>query len=388
MENPKPACSSFIISLLFYVCYFFYFGLYSFEIIFMVSAKKDYVMLFILLITTILSISLASTGLMYTSFFLVIVMSLVEMYEYKNSSFVNAMDDEFSKLFLIVRLFATVNFLLFYYLHINNLKRKKRMDLAKSKSTEKKTQTQTQTVHERNSPEYKNDDLRHGAVLPVGGKLIQEVVTPTHMHTHKHTQDNDDPSKKTQVIEGYILKHVTIPIIEKDDRSPLPALSNQQSKVFEVPPHHLPYSHYSVKSVDNNAHGLGANQPLSGGTFVDDSLDETYRRQYTSPWVVPTITSTNNNNNNNSLYGNGVSFAGAESQHLNRTPYGNATANACYNGGLNAYPANRLPDDREPYQVGPHQMGAYQSGAYQSGAYQSGAYQTGGYQKGAYQAGA
>ncbi|KJP87465.1 hypothetical protein AK88_02897 [Plasmodium fragile] len=357
MENHKQPCSSFIVSLVFYVCFFFYFGLYSFEIMFIFSSKMDYVMLCFLLITTILSISLASIGLMYTSYFLVIVISLVEIYEYKNSSFASVMDDEFSKVFLIVRLFATVNFLMFYYMHINNLKRKKRMDLAKSKSSEKKTQTQT--VYERNSPAYKNDDLRHGAALPVGGKLIQEVAT------HKHTQDNDGPSNKTQVIEGYILKHVTIPIIQKDENSPPPVLSSQQSKVFEAPPHHLPYSHYSVKSVNGNAQGLGANQPLSDGTFVDNSMDQTYTRQYTSPWVVP--------NNNTSLYGNDVPFARAESQHLNRVPYGNATTNACYNGVLNTYAENRLPDDTDPYQVRSHHMGAYQSWGYPSGAYQAGA---------------
>lgn len=364
------------------MCYFFYFGLYSFEIIFIFSSKMDYVMLFVLVITTIVSISLASAGLMYTSFFLVIVISLAEIYEYKNSSFGHVVDDEFSKLFLIVRLFATVNFLLFYYLHINNLKREKRMKLAKSKSSEKKTQTQTQaqTGHETNSAEYKNDDLRHGAVIPVGGKLIKEVVTPTQMHTHNHkdnhTQDNDDPSKKTQVIEGYILKHVTIPIIQKDERSPPPAVPSQQSKAFEIPPHHLPYTHYSVKSVEGNAHGLGTNQPLSGGTFVDDSLDETYRRQYTSAWVLP-------NNNSSGLYGNNVTFAGTESPHLNKAPYGNATSNACYNGGMNAYPANRLPEDKDPYHVIPHQMGAYHLGGFPSGPYQTGPYQTGAYQAGA-----
>ncbi|ANQ07589.1 Uncharacterized protein PCOAH_00016700 [Plasmodium coatneyi] len=359
MEDHKPACSGFIISLLFYVCYIFYFGLYCYEMMYIFSSKMDYFMLCLLLITSMLSISLASTGLMYTSFFLVIVISLVEINEYKNSSFGSVMDEEFSKVFLIVRLFSIINFLLFYYLHIKNLKQKTRVDLAKAKSSEKKTQT----VHERNSSEYKNGDLRHGATIPVGGKSIQEVVT------HKHTQDNEDPSKKTQVIEGYILKHVTIPIIQKDERPPPPAMSSQQSKVFEAPPHHLPYSHYSVKSVDGNAHGLGANQPLSGGTFVDNSLDETYRRQYTSPWVVPK----NSNNNTNNLYGNDVPFTGGESQHFSRAPYGNATASACYNGVLNAYPANRLPEDKDPYQYRSHQMGAYQSGGYPSGGYQAGA---------------
>ncbi|CAI7719692.1 conserved Plasmodium protein, unknown function [Plasmodium vivax] len=425
MENQKPACSGFIISLLFYVCFFFYFGLYSFEVIFIFSSNMDYVMLSVLLITTILSISLVSTGLVYTSVFLVIVISLVEMYEYQNSSFANVMDYKFSKVFLIIRIFATVNFLLFYYLHMSNLKRKKQVDLAKSSSSEKKTQTYTQThaqtnaqtAHGRNSPECKTDDLRYGGVLPVGGKFIPKGVT--HTSTLQHTLDNDDPLKKTQVIEGYILKHVTIPIIQKDERPhpPPPAVSSPQGKVFEVPPHHLPYSHYSVKSVDSNAHGLGANQPLSGGTFVDDGLDETYRRQYISPWVVPNNSigsgnysgncSGNNSGsyttattaaNSNSLYGNDVALAGAESQQVNRGPYGNATANACYNGGLNAYPANKLPDDRDPYQVRPQQMGPYQSGVYpsvvyplgeyQAGAYQTGAYQTGAYQAGAYQAGA
>ncbi|CAA9987520.1 conserved Plasmodium protein, unknown function [Plasmodium knowlesi strain H] len=355
MENHKAARSGFLISLLFYVCYFFYFGLYSFEIMYIFPSKMDYFMLCFLLITTILSISLPSIGLMYTSFFLVIVVSLVEINQYKNSSFASVMDDEFIKVFLIVRLFSTVNFLLFYYLYINNLKRKERVDLAKSKSSEKKTQTQT--VHEKTSREYKNGDLRHGGILPVGGKSIQEVVT--------HKQDNEDASKKTQVIEGYILKHVTIPIMEKDERSPPPALSSQQNKMFEALPHHLPYSHYSVKNVDNVAHGLGANQPMGGATYVDDNLDETYRRQYTSPWIVP--------KNNSSLYGNDVPFAGAESQHLNRASYVNSTTNTCYNGVVNPYPANRLPDDRDSYQFRPHQMGAYQSGGYPSGAYQAGA---------------
>ncbi|GAW80314.1 hypothetical protein, conserved [Plasmodium gonderi] len=377
MEERKPVCSSLAIGLLFYLCYFFYFGSYIFQMYFLVFSKVDYILFGVLLIMTIVSISLASSGLMQSSIFVVVIILLVEIYEYKNYVYPNIIDSEFNKMFLIFRLFVTINFLLFFYLHIKNLKKKKKIELYKSKSEEKKTQKS-----QENNLSPNINGLSKYNTVPVRGNITQEVIA------HFPCQHNNGvPEKKTEIIEGHTLKILSIPIIQKEERPQPSEIFSQPCKVFELQSQNNPYMHYSLKTVENNTQPFAVNQTINSNTSASDNLNMSYNRQYTYPWVPNNSNAnnnsnnsnannnsnnSNNNNDNNNLCGNDVITSGGENQHLNGRVYGNNTSIPFYNGTLNLPNPNYFPNNRNLYQTMPNKTDPYQAGTYQSGGYQTG----------------
>ncbi|SOV22621.1 conserved Plasmodium protein, unknown function [Plasmodium sp. DRC-Itaito] len=235
MEEGK--WSYIMVSVVFYLCYFFYFLTYSYEIIFLFQTKIDYIVFCLLLITSLFSIYFCSKGLKYICTFLIAIISFIEIYEYTNNSPKNLYDEEFLKLFLLVRLFSAVNLVVFLHLHIKNLKIIKNDKLNNDKlnndklnidkaSTVQSVAVSKNTHPEKNKNYYHNNNNNNNPCNNYYNNqdnfLKSNTVTSTHNNLFKqdipqiHQQTGVITSKTLPPENIYVLKHVSIPIIEKE----------------------------------------------------------------------------------------------------------------------------------------------------------------------------
>ncbi|SOV78977.1 conserved Plasmodium protein, unknown function [Plasmodium reichenowi] len=320
MEERK--WSYIMVSVIFYLCYFFYFLTYSYEIIFLFQTKIDYIVFCLLFITSLFSIYFCSKGLIYISTFLVTIISFIEIYEYTNNIRKDLYDEEFLKLFLLVRLFAAVNLVVFLHLHIKNLKNIKDEKLNNEKdstvqSVAVPTNTTTQNnhnnhnnnhnqnnnhnhnqnnnqnnnhnqnnnqnnnhnhnqnnnhnnIHNNNHNDccnnyYKNQDnfLKSNTVTSSHNNLFKENIP----HVHQHTGIITSKTLPTENI--YVLKHVSIPIIEKE-------IINKDTNISHM---------YEMQKNDSFNHYRVHN--LCSSNNINDNK------------ITETITTHNHNKNNN-----------------------------------------------------------------------------------------
>ncbi|CRG99462.1 conserved Plasmodium protein, unknown function [Plasmodium relictum] len=266
MEKSNSSSSGVIVSIIFYICYLFYFITYSYEIVLVFSKDIDYVMFCALLVTSMFSIFFVSMGLMYTSFFLVAIISLTEIYEYTGNLLEYVLDDEFNKLFLLVRLFTTVNFIVFFSMHISNLKKKKKEYLNKIKS-----QNSGMQLHNKMRPSN-NSVLRNNSG-PISKNIHNENRRPLN-------QENLFPSQ-TITPDGCVL--TSFP----NDKNALTSQHNVYNSQY------MPSNHYNIKS-PHNLNTIENNQILNNYSTVNHNLD-LQNDQYINPMI---------NSNNLNLYKN------------------------------------------------------------------------------------
>ncbi|SBT87904.1 conserved Plasmodium protein, unknown function [Plasmodium malariae] len=340
MEERKDICSNFIISKMFYLCCLFYFGTYVFQMAYVYAKKLDYIMFCTLLIATVLSLFLSSSGLMYFCVFLVFITSLVEIHEYTNSILVPLMDDEFTKVFLMMRLFATIDFIIFYYLHIKNIKKKKKEKLNAVKAQITKLQT-CEMGSSKDGASLKQK------TLPISSNL------PNQEHTTQANKGSNIQHKKqsTKTIEGYVLKKMSIPIIQKDDERNIIV---NPSIIYDVQSY-VPFNHYNIKP-DHNVNIQGSNQTLKNNIPLDDNIDynnannvNMYNKQYSYPWANSSNYLSHNYNAN---IGRNDVYVSTEGPNNGKILYGNATNCPCCNGNLAYHDPNKLPTQNSSYQMG------------------------------------
>ncbi|SOV76474.1 conserved Plasmodium protein, unknown function [Plasmodium sp. gorilla clade G3] len=280
MEEGK--WSYILVSVIFYLCYFFYFLTYSYEIIFLFQTKIDYIVFFLLFITSLFSIYFFSKGLKYICTFLVTIISFIEIYEYTNNIPKDLYDEEFLKLFLLVRLFSAVNLVVFLHLHIKNLKNIKHEKLNNEKTSTVQsigvpTNTPTQNNnysnknhshnnnhnhnHNNNHNDccnnyYNNQDnfLKSNTVIPTHNNLFKENIPQIHHQTGVIT------SKTLPTENIYVLKHVSIPIIEKE----IIKKENKLSNMYDMQTNDS-FNHYKVNNScsSNNINENKITDPIS-----------------------------------------------------------------------------------------------------------------------------
>ncbi|SPJ10299.1 conserved Plasmodium protein, unknown function [Plasmodium sp. DRC-Itaito] len=242
-----------MVSVIFYLCYFFYFLTYSYEIIFLFKTKIDYIVFCLLFITSLFSIYFCSKGLNLISTFLIAIISFIEIYECTNNIPKDLYDEEFLKLFLLVRLFSAVNLAVFLHLHIKNLKNIKDDKLNNEKestvqSIDVRTNTPTENNNKNNHNNHNNNHNNHNNNHNINHNnhninhnnnhnnndrcnnyynnqdnfLKSNTITSTHNNLFKenipqiHQQTGVITSKTLPTENIYVLKHVSIPIIEKE----------------------------------------------------------------------------------------------------------------------------------------------------------------------------
>ncbi|CAD51932.1 hypothetical protein CYL21_0888 [Plasmodium falciparum NF54] len=297
MEERK--WSYIMVSVIFYLCYFFYFLTYSYEIIFLFQTKIDYIVFCLLFITSLFSIYFCSKGLKYICTFLITIISLIEIYEYTNNIPKDLYDEEFLKLFLLVRLFSAVNLVVFLYLHIKNLKNIKDEKLNNDKdstiqSVAEPTNTTTENNHNQNNNHnnnnihnnnhnnnhnnhnnihnnhndpcnnhndpcnnyYKNQDnfLKSNTVTYSHNNLFKENIPHVHQHTGIIT------SKTLPQENIYVLKHVSIPIFEKE----IINKDTNISHMYEMQTNDS-FNHYQVNNLSssNNINDNKITEPIT-----------------------------------------------------------------------------------------------------------------------------
>ncbi|CRG96798.1 conserved Plasmodium protein, unknown function [Plasmodium gallinaceum] len=249
MEESNPR-SGIIISIVFYICYFFYFITYSYEITLIFSKKIDFILFCILLLTTMFSIFFISLALMYASFFLIAIITLTEIYEYTGNLLDFILDDEFNKLFLLVRLFATVNFIVFFSIHISNLKKKKKEYLNKVRSQNNKMEL-------NNKKSQNNNNVLRNNSGPINNNIYNENGMPIY-------QENIYPPQ-TITPGGYALHPISNPIIPNEKNILASQLNTYNSQ-------YVPSKHYTIKS-PNNLNSIGNNQTLNDYNAVNSNLN-------------------------------------------------------------------------------------------------------------------
>ncbi|SOV14390.1 conserved Plasmodium protein, unknown function [Plasmodium sp. gorilla clade G2] len=313
MEEGK--WSYIMVSVVFYLCYFFYFLTYSYEIIFLFQTKIDYIVFCLLLITSLFSIYFCSKGLKYICTFLIAIISFIEIYEYTNNSPKDLYDEEFLKLFLLVRLFSAINLVVFLHLHIKNLKIIKNDKLNNDKLNDKASTVQSVAVSKNIHPE-KNNNYYHNNNNSNNNNnnnnnsnsnsnnnpcnnyynnqdnyLKSNTVTSTHNNLFKqdipqiHQQTGVITSKTLPSENIYVLKHVSIPIIEKEIINKQTNLQN----VYEMQTNDS-FNHYKINhsSSKNNINENKITDPIQ--THNTNQNNNTYMNHIIQNNQVPHYT--------------------------------------------------------------------------------------------------
>ncbi|SCN59786.1 conserved Plasmodium protein, unknown function [Plasmodium chabaudi chabaudi] len=235
MEETNPKFMRVFISIAFYSFYILYLFMYAYETICIFYKKTSFVLICATFICTYFSVAFVSYSLLIFSCFFVIVIASIEISKFTHPGQIYFGDPGFHRFFLITRLFGTFLFIIFYALHITNLKKAQLEQLhngnvenATTPASISRTILTEHNIQPSNFNNSNNPDIQRNYM----NRTIVDIE-----------KDNTDfiDQKNKEAIEAYSLNKKTFPTINKDDIQSISMKSNQGSiNKFN------PFSHYKV----------------------------------------------------------------------------------------------------------------------------------------------
>ncbi|VEV56073.1 conserved Plasmodium protein, unknown function [Plasmodium vinckei vinckei] len=235
MEEPNPKSADLFISIAFYSFYFLYMFTYAYEAIFIFYTKTSFLLICVIFICTFVSVIYDSYGLVICSWFFVIIVASIEITKFTNYRYGYFWYHGFYRFFLITRLFVTLLFIIFYTIHIINLKNTKFEQLNNgnvenattppsiSRAILPEHNIQASTFNNSNNPD-----------------MPRNYINRTVVDIEKDN-DNFIEQKNKEDIEDISVKKICFPTISKDDIQSI----SMRSNIGSIKKIH-PYSHYKV----------------------------------------------------------------------------------------------------------------------------------------------
>ncbi|SBS94906.1 conserved Plasmodium protein, unknown function [Plasmodium ovale curtisi] len=229
-----------------------------------------------------------------------------------------------------------------------------------------------------------------------GGKHGKDENAGKALHVSSHANPIVNPivnpianPHASTTIEGYVLKEVTIPIIQKDEKPNVVTPSGTFNKLSYVP-----FSHYNFKP-SQNLSDEGTAHTLRTTNIIDANNNKNEinmcSSQYAYPYggYIPTFPQYSNDTNTQRI----ELYSPNENHNIGKS----GTENLCNADPYFPYSPYHKGDNLSAemghhqmghHQTGQHQMGQHQMGQHQMGPYQMGQHQMGQHQMGPYQSGA
>ncbi|SCM21437.1 conserved Plasmodium protein, unknown function [Plasmodium berghei] len=339
MEEDKSKSFQIFVGIAFYLFYLFYMFTYSFEVLFIFYTQLSYMMLCAIFIFTLFSILFISYSLMYISCFFVIIMSLTEISEFTKYTQAYFLDEEFNKIFLMARLFGAINFIIFYSMHMGNLKKAK----YEKQNNENIENEINQTIRSRTIPVAQNTPLptinnnnNHHQELPRNNVNIHDTDVEKDKAIFMNPQ-------KTEVIEGYVLKKMVIPVIHKEDIKMIPEQHNTVDAKNATP-----FNHYKIMTSES------LNNPRNDNYKMNNPEMNHFEMSSVHPSINNNIIENNPSiptnyilynqsieNNRNKLTDQDI-YIPYENQNLNKNRYPNDINNNFPYNNYKIFPGNTL----------------------------------------------
>ncbi|CAD2090331.1 conserved Plasmodium protein, unknown function [Plasmodium vinckei brucechwatti] len=240
MEELNPKSTGFFISIAFYAFYFLYMVMYTYEAIFIFHTKTNFLLICAIFICTFVSVIFASYGLLIFSCFFVIIIASIEITKFTNYGYEYFWNYGFNRIFLITRLFITLLFLIFYTLHIINLKKAKLEKLnngnVENATTPPSTSRAVLTEHNLQESTFNNSNNPYIPRIDMNRTVVDI----------EKDNANFIEQKNKEAIEGFPIKKVFFPAINQDDMQSI----SMEPDLDSIKKNN-PFSHYKVMASEH-----------------------------------------------------------------------------------------------------------------------------------------